>query len=73
MPYTQVDMEEVNACPLCDQYEFIELEDTMPGPDNQPIMASVYASCCHIQVSADTLQQAIEKWNDLSCDCMEEV
>ena len=53
------------ACPLCSLYDFVETE--CGGIiENMSIMSSIWCGECHLQVSGNTLEEAIEKWNKLN-------
>ena len=56
----------IHGCPICFLTDFLDIEREYTTPNDEQVMASICCGECHIQVSADTLQKAVDKWNSLS-------
>ena len=55
-----------NHCPLCQSYGGIEIDLGVLGNDEQGYQSSLYCADCGIQISDETIDGAIEKWDSLA-------
>ena len=64
-PLGAIDVERLEPCPLCQEYEFIDMEEAQVLPIGR-VQADINCTECGLRVCGDSLREAIVDWNRLS-------
>ena len=59
-------VDQLEPCPLCQLYDFVEVEDFYTIPDGSVVSASIGCDDCTIYVHDESIVKAVVSWNRLS-------